>query len=857
MMFAKSSIFHLAASVALLGLSACSAYPPAMGPEPGELVAPAGERVSAPLVGQVAVPATPHVLATTPAAVQTASTVSLIDPATGKTLATTLTDDAGKFTLAMPDGVSVAGGTPYVLEAVKGLNGNLPGAEAARVRTVVSYVSSVWHGISGTTITLDATTTALTIGAMLRKQADASVDLGLLLDSVSGGTYTPVSVLSAENFALLKSLVDSALSGDRDPVASVKAWGSDFALSNPTAFGQALPIEPYPKALVGNFSTRFDQTGGGRPLTLAMDAGDGFGAERIGPYFYLFGGYPNGQVVQRALINPDGSLGPFTALPAGTTQLSTFRSETCSAVIGPYVYVFGGYPDASDQNYERALINADGTLGQFSNAGTLPRVSKASHAVVANGRVFIFDHNGGSYMAASINADGTLGTFQIYNDANMTGIYPVQVIGDKLYMLRSGQKVIVASLATFPLNFTDAGVSLVVNRGESECAVVGNYLYVYGGASTTVERAPVRPDGTLGAFVQTGQSLTQARGRFRSLVIGNTLYALGGDSSIERISLNSSGQLGTFSTAGTSLTTGRTDFGSAVIGDYVYAIGGQTAAIERAQVRPDGSLGAFSSYGQALTTNRSHFATAIVGSPSSGTAPNGYLYVLGGIAGDGLHTKVERAPLAADGSPGAFSAASVPTLTMQRNFPTTAVIGSKLYVFGGANTQNIEEATIGADGALTGTAGVFNTSTFTTTAVSRMNGMASVVLGNKVYLIGGGTKSIEVASIANGALSSNFTEVDSSLWLKTARGGFRLAVLGGYLYAIGGWDYGSSQAALSVERAPIATDGTLGAFSIVPGVTLPSAHGWAQSAVTGNSVYVFGGYNGTGTVTNVERALLQ
>jgi Kelch motif len=64
-------------------------------------------------------------------------------------------------------------------------------------------------------------------------------------------------------------------------------------------------------------------------------------------------------------LNADGSLGPFALVPGVT--LVTPRSGHTGARIGNYLYVFGGrnalgYPDS----IERALINIDGSLSMFT-----------------------------------------------------------------------------------------------------------------------------------------------------------------------------------------------------------------------------------------------------------------------------------------------------------------------------------------------------------------------------------------------------------------------------------------------------------------------------------------------------------
>ncbi len=128
--------------------------------------------------------------------------------------------------------------------------------------------------------------------------------------------------------------------------------------------------------------------------------------------------------------------------------------------------------------------------------------------------------------------------------------------------------------------------------------------------------------------------------------------------------------------------------------------------------------------------------------------------------------------------------------------------------------------------------------------VTPRGGYASAVIGNYLYVLGGlgdggatGTdlSGIERASLLPGGLGA-FTKLTTTLGI--ARRGHASAVIGNYYYVLGGRD---TQGAIrdNVERAQFAADGTLGEFS--DAALLNIARYEASSAVVGNRLYVIGG----------------
>ncbi|MBM3274818.1 MAG: hypothetical protein FJZ00_06675, partial [Candidatus Sericytochromatia bacterium] len=373
-----------------------------------------------------------------------------------------------------------------------------------------------------------------------------------------------------------------------------------------------------------------------------------------------------------------------------------------------------------------------------------------------------------------------------------------------------------SATVNFPGNVTAPATILGPNRAKVvvPAGATAGSLTVTGGGNTTTAlpfRAPSYSLG-LGSLFQTGypqadgalQSTTiqTARHQFGSAVIGKYLYILGGDNgnlnSVERATIDAAGNLSDFSTViGVTLVTARAVFGTAVIGNYLYVFGGNAGgshlnSVERAPIDGSGSLGAFSTVnGVTLVTGRQTFGSAVIGS---------YLYIFGGSSGGDFLASVERAPIDAAGNLGAFAVVNGVTLTTGRSEPGVEIIGNSVYLLGGNNGVNLA--------------------------------------------------SVERATIDGSGNLGNFAVV-GGVTLASARRTFQSARLGNYLYILGG--VGAS-VLTSVERALIDGSGNLGTFSSVAGVNLAVPRGYFGSAIIGNSLYAFGGYNDSGLLTSVERA---
>ncbi|MBO9542338.1 IPT/TIG domain-containing protein [bacterium] len=163
------------------------------------------------------------------------ATVSLIDVVSGNTIATTLTTPTGGFSFSFARGWRPRTDVPYYLEAIKGLDNNLPGSDGVRVRTILVY-RGAWLSLTNRTstsgaiyITLETTAisvitayhpyidTRLLIGSIAHGQADNSVS------PPTASSFDPAgSGITNEIFHQVTDLVNQAIADDSDPMFRIR-----------------------------------------------------------------------------------------------------------------------------------------------------------------------------------------------------------------------------------------------------------------------------------------------------------------------------------------------------------------------------------------------------------------------------------------------------------------------------------------------------------------------------------------------------------------------------------------------------------------------------------------------------------
>lgn len=217
-----------------------------------------------------------------------------------------------------------------------------------------------------------------------------------------------------------------------------------------------------------------------------------------------------------------------------------------------------------------------------------------------------------------------------------------------------------------------------------------------------------------------------------------------------------------------------------------------------------------------------------------------WIYAIGGS------TVIERAPITPTG-PGAFEPVAV-ALGAARTRAAIEVTGRRLFVIGGdapSPLPTIEHAEIDGDGDL---APFFMT---VTTLAAPRTGAMSIVLGNSLYILGGSDGAQDLATVERAQIATDGSLMAFSSQAPLSSLRLSGALLGDKLYVIGGSD---SNSLSSIEVADI-SGSDLGAFQLAP-IALQAERTSAAAALLGNKLYVFGGDGLSGPVSSVEVATI-
>ncbi len=322
---------------------------------------------------------------------------------------------------------------------------------------------------------------------------------------------------------------------------------------------------------------------------------------------------------------------PDMALALANFQIvsATQRGRYCgvAGAVGNTIVVASGTNDGVNglTTVETASLDEAGTLSPFGEiAGVVEKEQRDCAAGATVGSyVYLFSGLNISANSASV----TTGTVE-----------RTQVSG--------------ASLSSFSYA---PGVSVKDPRYGAAIATSGDTLYILGGANENgtlfddVQTAHINADGTIGDFSSVGH-LAAAVVYASAAVVGHYLYVFGGKNAggpvakVQQASIDADGSLGSWALA-SSLPTGRVYGSSVVVGQNVYLIGGTDGStylpqVDTASVGPNGLLGAFT------TMDKTTWHLATLRASPMAVAIGHTVIVIGGYnATTTAITSVERAVL--------------------------------------------------------------------------------------------------------------------------------------------------------------------------------------------------------------------
>ena len=221
------------------------------------------------------------------------------------------------------------------------------------------------------------------------------------------------------------------------------------------------------------------------------------------------------------------------------------------------------------------------------------------------------------------------------------------------------------------------------------------YLYTLGGGAgptgaanypiTTVERARIHADGSLGPWEAVGEMEIARRG-LKAVIHDDTLYAIGGYDgsflkSVERARIGADGLPGRWIVEKHESIIDRYIHSAAIYKDRIYQLGGhmrdprQTSYgdVESAQIKMDSSLSQWSIETNALLTPRLVAEAFTLGR---------HLYIAGGHTGNERLTSVEISRIGIDGALSPWRQTT--PLPSPRSAFAVATSGRSVYVLGGA-----------------------------------------------------------------------------------------------------------------------------------------------------------------------------
>lgn len=285
------------------------------------------------------------------------------------------------------------------------------------------------------------------------------------------------------------------------------------------------------------------------PLGTAVS---GHGAAVIDGYAYVTGGYTGTKsidTVQYAPVNTDGTLGTFGT----TTALPAVRNGHATVATSEHLYVIGGWDGVKrNATVYVAPLSATGGLGSWSTTTALPSPRSNIRAVIHGGRIYVAGGWDGTIrfddvLVAPINADGTLGTWSVAGTFATGRSQHGVAINDGRFYVFGG-----LNGAVTPSYFSDIQVATIGSSGALGAfttlsarlpqrirafgaASSDGYLYVTGGdldvaLTSTVWSAPFLSTGELGGFSELSQlsdreDLLTVFARERLYVFGGGTYS--------------------------------------------------------------------------------------------------------------------------------------------------------------------------------------------------------------------------------------------------------------------------------------------------------------------------------------------
>ena len=587
----------------------------------------------------------------------------------------------------------------------------------------------------------------------------------------------------------------------------------------------------------------------------------------IGDHIYLFGGgSPSGlkTIYSAPVSDPTTWTNTGKTLPGSGLRLSSL------AIIGSKVYLFGGYNSGGVTKVIYSADTSDPTT--WTDTGkTLPTAVYGSQLAVVGGKIYLFSGQGAGTVKTIYSAPVSDPT--TWTDTGK--LMPAQVaqsqlliVGDKIYIF--GNEVYSAPLSD-PTTWTDTGKTLSGGGALPQLAIIDNKIYAFAGNGITTTRSTPIVSGQPNYYnppwttnwPTLPPSADQSNVTFDGLPATNVDFVSStqitatapahANGAADVTVTNYDGQSDTASGGYTyvpppQLTGASPDSGLTTGGDSVTLSGSgfYAGATVKFGSNAASNVTVVNSGEITLTTpaNNAGSSTITVTNPDgqSATLSGGFTYMNpppapasitpdhGPTPGGTSVTITGSDFIPPSTSSNTWSAVAGKSTQSTFGYSSTAVIGDKVYRFGGYS-----DSPSGASNAIY-SAPVSDPTNWTDTGKTLPASFGSAsfaIVGSTMYLFGGYNGSA-LNTIYSAPVSDPTNWTDTGKTLPQAQRGSQLAVIGGTMYLFGGYN-GS---ALNTILTASTSDPTTWTDT---GKTLPTGIVGAQLAVIGNNLYLYGG----------------
>ncbi|MBX7102422.1 MAG: hypothetical protein K1X89_32190, partial [Myxococcaceae bacterium] len=597
----------------------------------------------------------------------------------------------------------------------------------------------------------------------------------------------------------------------------------------------------------------------------------------------LVGGAADGGVgaAVRAVGPARGDFMGFMSHP----DLDVAREVASAVAWNGFLYAVGGNDRTAKPPIQKAVVNADGSLGPWTTAGHLLQEGDCAQAVAANGYLYTVggcdpDNGGpnGHVAWAPFLANGDVGAFQSSPEIDIPsdnlgwrGLGSVVHANGFLYVAGYTRSNVVlfsaldrATGKPGPWQATTAlptvqGVGTAFLSTPSRLYVVAGAEDVFGDYRSEVYTGELASDGRVLGWNRSPFNLPIAVRGMASGVWNGALHVVSGCNGTNYCDglpevaylapILGDGGVGPWSARGT-IPTPRRDPGSAVVQGRLYALGGKknipTVEVESAALDPAGVAGPWSTgpalpaaadVGQGASTGEGlalvakdqllelhdgawrTLATLDGRTGAAVAATDTALVVLGGASPT---TQVTVARRLADGGVAVTAASPLPVAEGR----TSAVgVGRDVFLLSAAG-----DAILGARVDDGGALGAFTQRS----ALPDARPDATLAIGAGALLLAGGRSEVLGAALLDGGGLGPWRTVG---WLPSPRARPLLAVRDGFLYLVSGAR--GAAAGADVWSALLGPSGTLGPFQNL--TSLPGAAARGTAGVAGNALVVAGG----------------